>query len=266
MKPIKKQIVIIIALLFIISTMIVGLVVDITQGWTNEKIVSYAFSIIVFIGGISMYSPIHEYVLSNDKKMIKSNNSLFRCFEEAERNGTLLKYKECLDDEERKPLLDKVDIFLASFNKDYEPMNYSSFCIFINEKRYLEKPYKLSKDELAQLFIYKIELDDAYSAEFEELYRQYKTKEMICRHPFPVFNVLLPFIVSLIGLLATIYQFLTIGASLNTSIFTYIAVLLEIAAIGSLVTWRLADKEIDLNIEKNKQIIKTISALNGNNQ
>lgn len=255
-KTIKRYILQLVILIIALITTIIGFVIDLQGGWTGEKTIVYAFSIAFFFCGISTYYPLYEYLITNDKLAIKANNKLFRCLEQAEKDGFLLSFGDYYNNREKECFLEKINKQLLASNPSFVSLTHDSITSFFDNKDYLKKSFSFDADSLAELFVSYYEYNDAYSEGFEDLYARYKTKEMLARKQFPVFNTLVPLILGIVGLFSTIYQSVSnLEQSIKTSLVTYIVVLIEVAFIGGLLTLFGFKKNIKAVIKENEMII-----------
>lgn len=244
-----------------IISIIVFLILDIKEGWTGSKTISYSFMVIMMICWLALYPSMYVYLISNNPRTIKANNDLFLAIEEIERIGKLSSYKQIKYNQSRKKQLSKINGFLSSKNKSFTFLNHDELKTFMETKAYLNKPLCLSFDDKVELNVLYAEYNEKFSKDYEKLFSDYKTMKLIQRESFPLFSTILPFILSALGLFGLIYQDINAVENQHNVLMIYIILMAEIVLFGTLTSVILARNSVPDIVKENQAEIDIINSL-----
>ena len=243
------------------ATVIVFLILDVKEGWNGEKTITYSLLVITLICWLALYSPINSYLISNNSSMMKSNNELFATLEKVEKANKLYLYKQIKDNQARDKQLEKINNFLLSKNPNFVPLAHDNIQDFMDSKAYQKKPLSFDFDDGVQLQVLYMWYKDKFSKEYEKMYSDYKTTNLIKREPFPLFNTILPFVLSAIALFGLIYQDVNLAENQSHSLTSYLVVIAEIILFGIIFSFNIARNSIPALIKENNKEIELLKSL-----
>ena len=234
---------------------------DVNSGWNGNKTVNYAFFVIIFLCGVSCVHPLYHYFLINNKEMIKSNNDLYRTLEKAENDETLKQYKIKKYNDAREKALAKINNYLYETTGQKISLSHESIKSFIHNEDYSKKPYNLDDDQGIYLRVLYYEYRDKYSKEYEVLFSKYKSGDLVKLKDFPLFNFIIPLIVSFLGIFISVYQYVALSEQITDSLLRYVIVIIETTTLVLVASISTANNDVSSRVKANDIIIKDIKAL-----
>ena len=229
---VKKNWILSVFFILSIGIFLFGIIVDLIQGWSGEKTLRYIFGFVVILCGISIVFPLQEYKLHKSTLIVRSNNELYRYLERIEKEGRLDDLKMIMDREAKSQHLSKINARLKEYYPDHKDLGFEEVEDFFLERKFFREPYNVNKDYIAYLYVDYASYEEAFSEEFEEVYSKYKSRDLVRPAKFPLFDCILPLILAILGLFATVYSSIYITEELKVSLIVYIGLFVEIAVLS----------------------------------
>lgn len=228
-----------ICLLGILAILVCDLITRLSRGWTNNDTITLIFFVMIAVTGVIFIKSFHDYFVNHNKEIIMLNNDIYRLFFKMEKEGSISNYEKLLIDRENKRYLGKINSIIQKKNKDLvitlDNINDYFYAIsgFFKGDTGLLASYRLST------LYNKIRVNK--SINYEKLYRNVHSGDLIKNVRFPLFESLVPLLIGFVGIFVTIYQTLAVDGSINDSLIEYLKLFGSVvlfAAAYTLFTYR----------------------------
>lgn len=211
-----------ILLIGVIAVLIIDLVTRFRNGWNNNDTIQIVFSLFIVVAGIGATFPIHEYCLKFGKKMEFLNNEIYRLFREVDQKHKLAQLKESYVLEQYDKSIDVMQRIFRKKDKNVivNKNNLDSF--FDNTSMKYKGSYNLSCFQIYRVNKEYKRIRESYSRDYESLFRDISSGDILKKPHLPVFELILPFFFGAFGLFATIYQTLNVNGELKEPLLNYL--------------------------------------------
>lgn len=199
-----------IGLLLIVLLLFLSFVNRIISGWTNNDSVILIFNLLVTVICISMVITVGNYISTNDKNVMFTNNEIYRLFNLLNKNNKICCLeKEMIDDEN-----------VSNFNKINKILKKSHFEITISKENlnnyfdsngtFINIETTFKPDVIEKLRVLYNDVVSKWSIKYEALFARIHSGDLLKRKQFPVFEIIIPFVIGAIGAFVSIYQVLSV--------------------------------------------------------
>lgn len=256
----NKTIIVFVVLLVICIVFFVYKIIDNSiKGWTSERIITYIYSFTVATIGLAIYLPLSRFFVRSNKKVATSNYKLYKAILEAEKSGKLEKYEERRIAEHNKELLEKINLLIRKKYPDYTEITNNNIGYFFGP-HLQDSLLSLNIGVVTSTKLTKLYEDYVRhsSKEFEELYSDYKTGEMIAKPKVPILDFCLPFFFGITGLFAAVYQALSSEGEITNSLTNYLLMFLSFSFLALVFLLYSLPSLIEGVLNKNERIMKEI--------
>ena len=192
------------------------------EGWNNNQTMTLLYSVVTPFLGVVFYFPLSRFLVNRDKRLIHIKIQIHRSLEKAEAKNKLDNLEKLYLGEQAEECVRYINEILLS--KGMNDVSLDKIDTLFDEFGELKDDEGLRWFEtMAIRHKYKI-IKCGSSPEFDELFRSYKNRELTEKPHFPFLEMLLPLVISIVGLFATIYQALAAEGPLVNPLLDYFKV------------------------------------------
>lgn len=249
-----------ILLMCIISVLIWDLVMRIKRGWNANDTIQIIFSITIAITGLVSSSAFLQYFIYKDKRFLVLNNKIYKAFSLLEERKMIDAFEAEMINTQNTKLYKQInnifqkkypDVCITKENiKDFFNLKY---CVYFND----DYPCWFIDTLRMESKVKKIVCNRSY--EYEELFRNIHSGDILKKNKFPLLEVVLPFVLGAMGFFETFYQALSVSESINeplkTFLFCFLSAIFFSFSLGFAYSTSMKESVIYKN-EKTLQLIK----------
>ena len=244
-----------ICLVSIIATLVRDIVVRALRTWNNNDTIQYVFLGLVVVIAVLVGVEFKNYFLNKDKQLTRLNTIIYRLFESIEKNNKIDVFEKTIVLKQNQKLIDElIKILKLQSESDLDKKVFFTespsgiFEIEIGNKkvRWIKRFRAIQRLKI---------LKENRSSDFERLFREVHTGEIIKKEKSPLSSIVLPLNVGVIGLFVSLYQLLSVDSFIKDSLMTYLFLFLFTLAFGALLSMWL------FRIDKRTMMSKKISAI-----
>lgn len=226
-KKAKKSLVFIIllsiALILLVGAAIFYIVYKVNNGWTINDTLSLIFDIFVTVSGFFSSLSFLNYFSHQGKDFVVLNNRIYETFNHLENSLKIDSLKQIYVTEYQDKLLLKMN---KIYQKKYPEITITKTNIseYFSDETFLIKDLESNFNLVEELSLENKakKIFSETSPEYEELYRQIKSGELLNKPKFPLIETILPFILGFVGLFETVYQTLSINEEIGEPLTNYL--------------------------------------------
>ncbi|MBR2506981.1 MAG: hypothetical protein IKB70_08830 [Bacilli bacterium] len=249
-----------------VVTAIVFVAIEIHKdGWSNENIIGVAYSVTTSTIGVAFYIPYSKYLVNRNKEIGHLKIQLDQTLDAFSKQEMIRDFEEYCISKENVERVCLIKDLLKDKVADCDNLSFETLDAYFDKSGNLlnmDKKLKMTT-RLTIKYLYK-RIKQNRSDRFDDLYRSYKNGNLVDTPKFPLLEMVLPFVATIIGLFVAIYQTLVIEGELKFTVFQYIRVFVAFTFFMGIFAFYVASANISKEKNKIKDIFRELTDFSSN--